>query len=139
MTDEEEVREVNRGFYLALSSLDMDAMDRIWLHEPWVCCVHPGWSGLRGWEEIRESWERIFSNTVSQTVEESWVSVRVVGEMAWVACQEQVSTPPEAGGMVSFAVSNNLFVKTTSGWKMILHHASPVPVELPTSPSAKVH
>ena len=60
---EQAVREANRRFYLAFAALDMELMDQVWLHEDWVQCVHPGWDLLIGWEEVRESWLRIFTST----------------------------------------------------------------------------
>ncbi len=38
---EQAVLEANHRFYQALSELDTEAMEQIWLHEPWVRCVHP--------------------------------------------------------------------------------------------------
>src|SRR5574337_634977 len=87
---EQAVRDANRHFYEAFATLDLERMNEVWLHEDWVACVHPGWDLLLGWEEVRESWARIFSSTRRMQVEISSVWVRVEGDVAWVACTEQV-------------------------------------------------
>ena len=136
---EQAVMDANHRFYQALSDLDTEAMERIWLHEPWVCCVHPGWQMLSGWDDVLESWRQIFSHTVSHRVEPSDVTVRLFGEMAWVLCLERISRRIEAENTVSFAQGTNLFVLTRSGWRMVLHHASVVPFEMPPETSSTVH
>lgn len=138
-TTDEDLRDANRRFYRALSRLDLDAMDEIWLDESWVCCVHPGWPMLTGWEKIRASWQRIFEATESHHVDPEQITVRVFGDVGWVSCVERIVIPSETGRNVSVAASTNFFVRAPSGWKMVLHHASPIPIELPHSPPTQVH
>ncbi len=138
MNEDLQLLETNRLFYQALGDLDLDAMEEIWLHEPWVSCVHPGWPALHGWPEVLESWQDIFANTVRQQVEPSQVSVRVFGEFGRVSCEEHISVPTETGEAIYVAVVNNVFVKTDSGWKVVLHHSSPLPVET-VEPPPQVH
>ncbi len=83
VSSEEDVLEANRRFYQALSDLDLDAMASVWLEEPWVRCVHPGWPMLSGWDDVMESWKRIFDNTATRQVSPGNVSVRLFGEIAW--------------------------------------------------------
>jgi ketosteroid isomerase-like protein len=136
---EEDVLEANRRFYRALTDLDFPAMASCWLEEPWVQCVHPGWPMLRGWDDVMESWKRIFDNTASLQVSPDDVSVRLFGELAWVLCLEHIAAPSSAGSIVSFAQSTNLYLSTSSGWRMVLHHASVLPVEGPPEPTQMVH
>jgi hypothetical protein len=136
---EEDVLEANRRFYQALTELDVEAMERIWLHESWVRCVHPGWQMLSGWDDVLESWKQIFSHTGSHRVKPGNISARLFGELAWVLCLERIEARPESGSLVSFAQGTNVFLHTASGWRMILHHASVVPVEVPPEPSGTVH
>ena len=37
-----DLREANERFYRALETLDLPAMDRVWLHDAAVRCIHPG-------------------------------------------------------------------------------------------------
>jgi len=139
MGAEEEVLEANRRFYLALTNLDLAAMGTVWLEEPWIQCVHPGWPMLHGWDDVMESWKRIFDNTAEQRVTPDDVSLRLLGELAWVACLERITSASSAGRFVSFAQCTNLFVPTSAGWRMVLHHASVLPVEKPPEPTMTVH
>jgi hypothetical protein len=136
---DEEVLEANRRFYQALTDLNLEAMVRVWLEEPWVQCVHPGWPMLRGWDDVMESWKRIFDNTAKHRVSPDDVSVRLFGEMAWVLCLERIAASSSTGSVVSLAQCTNLFLATASGWRMVLHHASVLPMEGLPEPSPTVH
>ncbi len=133
---EQAVREANLRFYQALAALDLQQMDAVWLHEDWVECVHPGWDLMLGWEEVRESWTRIFASTQRMKVEISSVWIRVEGEVAWVACTEHVTTMFERGFDQALIQATNIFVRRDappeatgprSRWQMVAHHASPLP------------
>src|SRR3989454_9031604 len=77
MTDPEQVVEANLKFYFALESQDIDLMDEVWATDASAICVHPGWTRLAGWENIRASWEQMFRNTNSiMRIDVSEVSVR---------------------------------------------------------------
>ena len=58
-----EAAAANRGFYLAFEAFDLQAMERVWLPDDRVKCVHPGWELLSGFEAIMASWRAIFQNT----------------------------------------------------------------------------
>ena len=141
-TPEQAVREANRHFYQAFAALDLEQMDEVWLHEDWVECVHPGWDLLLGWEEVRESWARIFTSTQRMKMEIRSVWVHVEGAVAWVACTEQVTSTFEQGFDQALVQATNIFVlrdapadappgQARSVWKMVAHHASPLPVGPP--------
>ena len=136
---EQAVLEANQRFYQALSEMDADAMEQIWLHEPWVRCIHPGWQLLSSWDDVRESWRQIFRSTGSHQVEASEVKVRLFGELAWALCLERITSRPDSGNPISLAQGTNLFLRTPSGWRMVLHHASVVPFEMPPETSTTVH
>ena len=124
----EAVLAVNRRFYAAFESLDLAEMEEIWAHEDWVQCVHPGWNLLVGWDEVRESLTRIFSNTERIQVAISSVWAHVQGEVAWVACTEHVTTSFAGGFDTAMVQATNLFVQRDGAWRMVAHHASPLPV-----------
>jgi ketosteroid isomerase-like protein len=120
----------NEGFYRALEGLDLGAMDALWLHGPWVRCVHPGWEAITGWDNVRRSWEQIFRNTPWIRVTPSGVEVVAFEDVAIVSCSEDITTTQ--GGDVGLGVTQatNVFVRTPEGWRMAVHHASPVPVRI---------
>jgi SnoaL-like domain len=124
---EQAVCETNQRFYEAFAKLDIEQMDPIWLHEDWVECVHPGWELLVGWPQVRKSWERIFSHTQRMQVEVSSVLVRIEGNVAWIACTERVTSLFENGFDEALVQATNVFALREGAWKMVAHHASPLP------------
>ena len=64
-SDQADVERANLAVYRAFEALDLEAMFALWVQDESTSCVHPGWKALRGWDEVRESWESIFANTAS--------------------------------------------------------------------------
>jgi len=122
-----DVRGLNERFYRALEQRDLKAMEAMWLHQDYVRCVHPGWAMLVGWSEIRKSWREIFETETQMKFAITDVNVFVSGTLAWVTCTENITTFSEAEMSVAAAQSTNIFQFIDSEWKMVIHHASPVP------------
>jgi ketosteroid isomerase-like protein len=129
-----EVREANERFYRALNDLDLASMDRVWSHGAHVRCVHPGWELIVGWDAVRASWEGIFRATRDHSVEAAEIAIHLRGDLAWVCCIERITlSSPAGGGATSLAAATNLFERLEdpdTSWRMILHHASLLPVTL---------
>jgi ketosteroid isomerase-like protein len=120
------VLEANQNFYAAFQSLNIERMAAIWLPEDWVQCVHPGWDLLTGWEEIGESWARIFSNTRRIQIAVSSVRVHVEDNVAWVACTEHITSAFENSFDEALVQATNMFVRREGSWYLVAHHASPL-------------
>ena len=138
-TAEAEVREVNQKFYQALESLDLEAMEGVWLHHDLVRCVHPGWPMLAGWEPVRESWEEIFRNTESMLVSTRDLALHIEGGVGWVTSTERVTSKRADRSETALVQATNLFLRRDGEWKMVLHHASPLALPGYMSPSETVH
>lgn len=130
MTDLEAVRAANESFYSALEGLDLDGMSRVWLHEDGVFCIHPAGDLLQGWPTVRESWERIFANGGWMRVTPTRAEIRFDGDLAVVVCYENITRTLEGDVRVALAVATNVYKRTTEGWRMVHHHASPAPVHV---------
>jgi len=142
MASETEAREAetaNEQFYAALNDLDIVAMERIWAHTMSARCIHPGWDVLVGWTAIRESWQSIFSAGGALNVQAGDVQVSVHGDVAWIQCLEQIHNTGEAGDQLSVARATNLFLRQDGGWRMVLHHASPIPSPMEEEDLGLVH
>ena len=123
----EEVKKVNEKFYQALEQRDLAAMEHVWLHEDHVRCVHPGWVMLVGWSEILKSWRDIFATETQMKFVITDLSGYATESLAWVTCTENITTFSEAEMMVAAAQSTNVFQFVDGQWKMVIHHASPIP------------
>ena len=117
--DQQSVADANSFFYGALTNRDLVAMERLWFPAEWVECVHPGMGPIRGWDAVRESWGVLFAAAGSLMV-------------AWVGCDERIANTTEGRMVSSMARATNIFVRHDNAWRMVVHHASPVPfLELP--------
>ena len=127
MIKEEPAIAANEKFYKAFNSRDLDAMKSVWSSQGNVICVHPGWSPLNGFEPIMESWQGIFKNSGNMDIQVSDITVTASEDLAWVSCVEQIYTIASNGVLASKVFSTNLFQINEGSWKMIMHHASPMP------------
>ena len=48
----EEVNKANHAFYAAFGNLDINEMDKVWAHQEYVTCIHPGWALRSGWPPV---------------------------------------------------------------------------------------
>lgn len=117
----------NAAFYAAHEARDLDAMRSVWEHSPRAACVHPGWPILRGWEAVEESWRQIFQGPGRSQFILTNEEVMVDGDMAWITLDENLVD----GGNTGTIAATNVFVRTTKGWLLTLHHGSPVLVAAP--------
>ena len=128
MSDDERVRDTNERFYAAMNALDIEEMDEVWADDAEAICVHPGREAILGYEHIRESWMMIFSATDSMMIASTNELVTVAGDVAWVVCLETISIMTEEGLAAAAAQATNIFRRRGAGWRMVVHHASPVPL-----------
>jgi len=128
--EREQVEALNTAFYEAFESANLDAMYDIWLDDPETLCVHPGALPVRGTPAINRSWALIMANTPYIQFFLTDVEVSVLEGTASVTCTENVLTADETTSSDSFggarAVATNVFVRTVDGWRLWIHHASPV-------------
>jgi ketosteroid isomerase-like protein len=127
-SDKDLVLEVNERFYRALGSRDLSLMDTVFVHDERAGCTHPGWVMLRGWEAIRQSWENVFDPEDTLDIRLHNVTVDVKGDAACVTCVQELTYINRTPVMMNVSVSTNLFERTESGWLMVIHHASPIPI-----------
>ena len=128
-----EVEAVNTAFYQAFESADLDTMQDLWLDDAETLCVHPGALPVRGTSAINRSWALIMANTPYIQFFLPDVEVSLRGDpvdLASVTCTENVLTGDETTGPDAFggakAVATNVFVRTSDGWRLWIHHAAPV-------------
>ena len=118
----DDVRAANQAFYEAHEQRDMAAMREVWEHTDRVVCVHPGWPILRTWRVVEESWRRILEGPGRNQFIVTNDVVAVHGDLAWVTLDENLVQ----GASTGTVAATNVFAQSADGWKLILHHGSPV-------------
>ena len=118
----DDVLAANRAFYEAHEARDLAAMRAVWDHGEHTVCIHPGWPILRTWPVIEESWRRIFDGPGRNQFIVTNEAVSTVGDTAWVTLDENLVDRFATGTVAA----TNVFVRADRGWRLVLHHGSPV-------------
>jgi ketosteroid isomerase-like protein len=118
----DDVLAANQAFYDAHEQRDITAMRNVWEHSDRVVCVHPGWPILRTWRIVEESWKRIFEGPGRNQFIITNDVVADLGDLAWITLDENLVQ----GASTGTVAATNVFARTDAGWRMILHHGSPV-------------
>lgn len=119
-------QEVEAAFYEALERCDLEAMMAVWAEDEEIVCIHPGSARLTGYAMVREAWRRIFEGgtrlkvqvIAQHAVHGPFSAVHSLIEQIAVAGEKHLAAPVAA---------TNVYVRGALGWRMLVHHASPVP------------
>lgn len=122
-------QEVEAAFYGAIEHADLDAMMAVWADDDDIVCIHPGSPRLVGVAQVRESWRQIFAN--DQTLRFRLRHQRVLGGMTLTVhtVYEHITVSGEARERTP-VIATNIYLHTELGWRMVAHHASPVPASV---------
>ncbi|MGK7905363.1 MAG: nuclear transport factor 2 family protein [Hormoscilla sp.] len=126
MTDEQEVLAVNQAFYRAFEKKDSEAMSAVWSQGTGSLCIHPGRKALRGWDAIRDSWEKIFRATKYLEIDTDTISTEVSGNIAYVVLTENVLQISGDRRLKAQSQATNIFELMGGKWYLIHHHGSPI-------------
>lgn len=126
MSDREAILAANGEFYRAFESLDANAMGELWLRDPRIVCIHPGWHRLVGWGPIMTSWERIFDNILEMKFELGETQVMASGDLAVVVVEENLTQRGYEGTIRTRVLATNVFERAEGRWWIVSHHGSPV-------------
>lgn len=120
--------ETQKAFYDAVSRSDIDAVMALWADDEEIICIHPGSSRLIGHASIRASFESIFERGAVQIRPvQLQVSRNMTTEVYNII--EEIQRPPRTSEQVPdiHILCTNIYVRTSRGWRMTLHHASVAP------------
>jgi len=115
------------AFYAAFEARSLDAMMAVWASGDGIACIHPLAAPLNGRAPVAAGWRSMFEaagqfrvqiETVHEMREADQV-IRIVREYLIIG-QETGPRPP--------ILATNVFRKEADGWRMVLHHASPLQV-----------
>lgn len=115
------------AFYAAFEARSLDAMMAVWAHDDSIACIHPLSAPLDGRAAVAAGWQSMFEAAgqfriqveTAHEIREAGHVIRVVREYLIIG-QETEPRPP--------ILATNVLRKEADGWRMVLHHASPLQV-----------
>ncbi|TAL14270.1 MAG: DUF4440 domain-containing protein [Frankiales bacterium] len=123
------VEAANLAMYQAFETADVDRMAAVWddVDPDALVCVHPGWPMLRGRDHVLRSWSAVMAGTDYIQFFLTDVAISVLGDTAVVTCTENVLTEvTEDGSGAGSVVATNVLRRRADGWRVQVHHGSPV-------------
>jgi ketosteroid isomerase-like protein len=121
--------EAEQEFYRAFEQHNLDAMRGVWSNAQYIECIHPMGPRLQGPDAVVESWREIFANATAMHFEIVPHNYTRTAQIAIHSVLEKIHLP-DSQQQPAAMVATNIFELTEDGWRMILHHASPMrPIE----------
>jgi len=120
--------EAEQAFYEALEQADLARLMQVWADDEEIICVHPGGARLAGQSAVQESWQEILdAGPLSVRPLHTLVIQSMMSSVHTVV--EQVTARTRSGIQVANCYATNVYHKGPSGWRLVLHHASPAPAD----------
>ena len=116
--------DVEAQFYEALRDADIHRLMAVWSDDDDIVCVHPGGPRVVGTAAIRASFEAIFERGGIPVHPDQVRRTRSL-DSAVHNLVEVVSIASAEGTQQAYVVATNVYLKTTLGWRLVAHHASP--------------
>lgn len=115
------------AFYAAFEARSLDAMMAVWATADSIACIHPLAAPLNGRVAVATGWRSMFeaagqfrvSAELAHEMRGAAEVIRIVREYLIIG-QETEPRPP--------ILATNVYRKEADGWRMVLHHASPLQV-----------
>ncbi len=121
-----EVLATNEAFYRAFEKKDIEAMSAVWSQGTGSRCIHPGRDAIRGWKDIRSSWELIFKNTKYIEIETDIITTEIRDNIAYVILVEKLLQISSGRSVQAQSMATNIFEHMGSSWYLVHHHGSPI-------------
>ena len=119
-------QDAENAFYEALERNDLALMMAVWAEDEDIVCVHPTGPRLAGQEPVRDGWRKIFASGQRLRFQIAQ-QVKIAGVMIVVHSAHEIITVIGEQRPRPPVVATNVYLRTTSGWRMIVHHTSPAP------------
>lgn len=121
-------QDAEQAFYRAFEHADLAEMMEVWAQDEDIVCVHPGGARHSGVVAVREAWRQIFSQ--GPRLRFRLAETRIfAGRMLSIHSVYEHVALAAAPGPANPVLSTNIYLLTDRGWRMLLHHASPVSPE----------
>jgi ketosteroid isomerase-like protein len=111
-------------FYKALNDRDFALMEQNWDSSPEAVMDNPLGGIKRGWPEIRQTYERLFSTRGTYAFEFWDYTLHQSGDVFWVVGRER-GLLSRGGETISLAIrTTRLFHRVDVSWRQVHHHGS---------------
>lgn len=131
-------QDVEAAFYEAIERADLEAMMQLWAEDEEIVCVHPGGPRLAGYAMVREAWRRIFGGGMKLRVQVTTLSFVVNPFTAVHSLIEYVGVKEDPSQQAPI-VATNVYARGPTGWRLVVHHASPAPPDSVTESPKVLH
>ncbi len=119
--------DVALAFYQAFEASDIDAMMATWAEDEEIVCVHPGGPRLVGYDAVRTGWEQLFAGDDTPCVPPGPGRDDRDGRPRDAERGRAHHGGAATARRAALRSATNVFLRTPSGWRMVMHHASPAP------------
>jgi ketosteroid isomerase-like protein len=118
--------EAEHAFYEALEQGDAVRLMQVWSDDEEIVCIHPGGMRITGHDAVRDSWQLILAKFPPSIRPLRPVVLRSMLCVVHMLI-EQVTVHGPDGARQATCYATNMYHNGPSGWRMVLHHASPAP------------
>lgn len=122
--DLSEPRQALAQFYRAINGRDMALMEANWDSSPEASMDNPLGGIKRGWPEIRQTYERLFSTPGTYRFEFSDYTLHQSGDVFWVVGRERGHLTRDGKTLELAIRTTRLFRRAGGRWHQIHHHGS---------------
>lgn len=116
--------DAEQAYYAAFASVDLSAMERVWLDNDAVMCIHPGGGLLRGKPRIMQSWMEIFGGAATPEVEHRLLNTIVGNDIAVHLVEEAIRPGSDKTADPTRVLATNIYLRQDGSWYLAEHHAS---------------
>ena len=131
-------QDAETAFYEALEHADLEAMMLVWAEDEEIVCIHPGGPRLSGYATVREAWRRIFDGGARLSVQVNTLSAIANPFTAAQSVIEYIGVKEDPSQQAP-VVATNIYARGATGWRLVLHHASPAPPDSVTETPKVLH
>lgn len=126
------------AFYASFEAHSLDAMMSVWADSDSIACVHPLSAPLDGLTAVAAGWRSMLEAAgqfriqveLAHEIRDATQVIRIVREYLLIGQETEPRAP---------ILATNVYRKEAAGWRMILHHASPLQVGgTPPEPTTNV-
>jgi ketosteroid isomerase-like protein len=116
--------DIELALYEAMRRGDVERLMALWSDDDEICCIHPGGDRLLGAAAIRASFEAMFGNGAIDA-EPHRVRRLESHSSAIHSVLERIRVRTKEGEQFAWVVATNVYLKSSQGWRLVAHHASP--------------